>query len=101
MQEYGDAGLLFRIVRSGVHEHATRRTPSLCFAPAASGHAAIAPPRSVMNPRRLTSNMSLLPACAISAMIPANDLRALARPSVFQSLLQGLHRLFEVLDAEL
>jgi len=26
---------------------------------------------------------------------------ALARPSGFQSLLQGLHRLFEILDAEL
>ena|SRR5215470_15568339 len=32
-----------------------------------------APPSSVMNSRRLMSNMGLLPACAIPAMIPAND----------------------------
>src|SRR5262249_44257162 len=47
-----------------------------CCPRAASGHAA-APPSSVMNSRLLTWNMGLLPACAIPAMIPAND-RALS-----------------------
>jgi hypothetical protein len=51
MHEYGDARLLLRIVRSGVHERAMRRRCSRCCARAASGHAAA--PRSVMKSQRL------------------------------------------------
>jgi hypothetical protein len=52
LQEYRDAGLLFRIIRSCVHEHAGATHPLACCARAASGHVAAAPPSSVMNSRR-------------------------------------------------
>jgi len=41
-----------------------RRIRSGCCARAASGHAAAAPPSSVMNERRLMPDMRLLPAAA-------------------------------------
>ena len=50
LQERRDAGLIFRIVRGRrVRSTPMRRIRSGCCARAASGHAAAAPPRSVMN----------------------------------------------------
>jgi hypothetical protein len=51
LQEYRDAGLLFRIIRSCVHEHADAPHPLALLPRAASGHAA-APPSVAKNFRR-------------------------------------------------
>ena len=56
LQECRDAGLRFRIVRGRGHEHADApHRARACCARAASGHAAAAPPSSVMKSRRLMS----------------------------------------------
>ena len=52
LQERPDAGLKFWIVRGAGSSTPMRRIRSPCCARAASGHAAAAPPRSVMNSRR-------------------------------------------------
>ena len=53
LQERRDVGLRFRIVRGQSMSTPMRRIRSACCARAASGHAAAAPPSSVMNSRRL------------------------------------------------
>ena len=50
--ERRDAGLSFRVALGIRHQHADPPHPSGCCARAASGHAAAAPPSSVMNSRR-------------------------------------------------
>ena len=52
LQERREAGLSFRIVRGQLMSTPMRRIRSPCCARAASGHAAAAPPSSVMNSRR-------------------------------------------------
>jgi hypothetical protein len=44
-----DAGLIFRIVGGRGHEDTMRRTRSACWARAANGHAAAAPPNAASN----------------------------------------------------
>ena len=47
-----------RFVSAEIHEHADRRIRSGCCARAASGHAAAAPPSSVMNSRRFITRLT-------------------------------------------
>jgi hypothetical protein len=44
-----DAGLIFRIVGGRGHEDTIRGTRSACWARAANGHAAAAPPNAASN----------------------------------------------------
>ena len=68
LQERRDAGLAFRIVRGHVHEHADAPHALGLLRPRRERPRRRAPPSSVMNSRRLKSNMELLPGFFPGAM---------------------------------
>jgi hypothetical protein len=61
-----------------------------CCARAPTGHVTAAPPSSVMNSRRLMSDMGLPPSCAIPVMIQQTTRCALARPAGRWCVILGL-----------
>ena len=74
-----------RWIRRYCLQHTDTIDPGCC-ARAVSGHAAAAPPSSVMNSRRFMSDMGLPPAGAHTGHDTANDRRALARRVAHRAL---------------